>query len=145
MRSIVVSFKRIYKNLKPYFYFSNLVIFTAKGVLFLLTKSFLFIISSFYNLGIGLAKRKIYFNKINYASVGIFLVMVSMFFIIYSIWTIVMHKVVHYHIYSGITIATITFYDIGYSIYGIIGILAGWCSLVIGVIILVKSDNIKLL
>ena len=101
--------------------------------------------SAFYNLGIGLAKRKIYFNKSNYASVGIFLVMASMSFIIYSIWPITTHKVVHYDIYSGITIATITFYDIGYSIYSIIGILVGGCSLVIGVIILVKSDNIKLL
>lgn len=43
----------------------------------------------------------------------------SLSFIVYSIWTIITHKIVYYNLYMGITIATITFYDIGYSIYGI--------------------------
>lgn len=108
-----------YKKFKPYFYFSNLLVFIVKIVLFLMTKSLMFVISSLYNLGIGLARREIYFNKKNYSLVGIFLIIASLFSIVYSYLIIVFHSVVNYNLYMGITIATITFYDIGYSIYGI--------------------------
>lgn len=44
----------------------------------------------------------------------------SIAFIIYSIWIISFHKSTNYNKYIGLAIATITFVDIGYSIYGII-------------------------
>ena len=120
MKSIISKLKVNYNNLKPHFYLANLFGFCLKIVLFFLTKSFSFIISSFYNLGIGLAKKKIYFHKENYLSVGVFLILASLSFVAYSIWTILFHKITYYNLYTGITIATVTFYDIGYSIYGIV-------------------------
>ncbi|MDE5630935.1 MAG: hypothetical protein K2I70_04975, partial [Bacilli bacterium] len=104
----------------PYTYLTNILIFVAKIVLFFITKSLAFVISSLYNLGIGLARKKIYSNKDNYKSIGSFVIMASLCFIIYSILTIISHKFVNYNLYIGLAIATITFYDIGYSIYGIV-------------------------
>ena len=82
--------------------------------------SLAFIISSLYNLGIGLARKNIYSNKDNSKNIGSFVIMASLCFIIYSIFSIIYHKNVNYDIYIAITIAAVTFYDIGYSIYGII-------------------------
>lgn len=109
-----------YKQIKPYSYVTNILIFIAKIVLFFITKSLSFAISSLYNLGIGLARKNIYSNKNNYKSIGGFVIMASLCFIIHSTWTIVFHKIVNYNLYTGLAIATVTFYDIGYSIYGII-------------------------
>lgn len=81
----------------------------------------LFIIASLYNLVLGLARKKINFNKKKFFSGGFFLIMASLCFIAYSYWIIISHYIVYYNIYMAITIATITFYDIGRSIYGIIG------------------------
>lgn len=108
-----------YKNIKPYFYMINLFIFIAKILLFFITKSLLFLISSLYNLCIGIAKKKIYFDK-NNILVGYLISIASISFISYSIIIIVLHKNAYYDLYTAITIATITFYEIGYSIYGII-------------------------
>ena len=120
MKNVIRKFKVHYNNIKPYFYLGNLLAFISKIVLFFLTKSLLFIISSFYNLGIGLAKKKIYFNKSNNSSIGFLLIIASISFIAYSIWTILSHKITYYNFYTGLVIATVTFYDIGYSIYEII-------------------------
>ena len=120
MGRIIDFIKKKCQEIKHYTYLTNIIIFIAKVVLFFITKSFAFVISSLYNLGIGLARKKIYSNKENYKSIGSFVIMASLFFIIYSIWTIISHKVVNYNLYIGITIATITFYDIVYSIYGVI-------------------------
>ena len=46
------------EKLKPYNYLINFSSFTFKVILFILTKSFTFVISSIYNLGIGFAKKK---------------------------------------------------------------------------------------
>lgn len=119
VRNGVKKISEKYNKIKPYFYLGNLLIFLAKIALFCITKSFAFAISSVYNLGIGLAKRKIYFNKNNFSSVGNFLIVASFGFVAYSVWIILSHKVVYYSIYTGIAIATVTFCDIGYSIYGI--------------------------
>ncbi len=119
MKEFIERLKSKYKQIKPHFYLMNILIFIAKVVLFLITKSLSFLISSLYNLGIGLAKKKIYSNKDNYKSIGSFVIIASLCFIIYSIWIIITHKMVSYNLYIGITIATITFYDIGYSIYEI--------------------------
>lgn len=108
------------KRIKPYSYFSNLLVFCIKLVLFFKTGSYAFIIASLYNLALGLARKKIYFNKKNFFSVGFFLIMASLCFIAYSYWIIISHYIVYYNIYMAITIATITFYDIGRSIYGIV-------------------------
>ena len=120
MKNTINKLQIKYKMLKPYSYLGNFLVFTAKIVLFFITKSFIFIISSLYNLGIGLAKKKIYSNKNNSFFVGVFLVMASICFIVYSVFTILFHKVVYYNLYTGITIATVSFYDIEYSIYGIV-------------------------
>ena len=109
-----------YKQIKPYSYFINIIVFFVKVVLFFVTSSLAFLISSLYNLGIGLARRSIYSDRDNYSSVGYFVVMASLCFIVYSVWSIVTHKVSNYNLYTGLAIATITFYDIGYSIYGVI-------------------------
>lgn len=120
MKKIIEFSKRKYKKMKPYTYLTNILIFVAKIILFFITKSLAFVISSLYNLGIGLARKKIYSNNYNYKSIGSFVIMASLCFIIYSIWVIISHKIVNYDLYIGIAIATVTFYDIGYSIYGII-------------------------
>ena len=120
MGRIIDFIKKKYQQIKPYTYLTNIIIFIAKIVLFFITKSLVFIISSLYNLGIGLARKKIYSNEANYKSIGSFVIMASLCFIIYSTWTIISHKIVNYSLYVGITIAAVTFYDIGYSIYGII-------------------------
>ena len=108
-----------YNKIKPYTYLINILVFFSKIALFLITGSLALLISSFYNLCIGLARKKIYSNKNNFISIGSFVIIASIFFICYSIWVIISHKIVNYDLYTGITIATITFYDIGYSIYGI--------------------------
>ncbi len=120
MGKIIDFTKREYQQIKPYTYLTNILIFISKIVLFFITKSLTFAISSLYNLGIGLARKKIYSNKENYKSIGSFVIMASLCFMIYSIWTIIYHKIVNYNLYIGVTIAAVTFYDIGYSIYGII-------------------------
>lgn len=117
MKNIIKNTKLKYNKIKPYFYLVNFLIFFTKIILFILTKSFALIISSLYNLTVGLARRKIYSNDI--LSIGIFVILASICFVFYSIWTIIFHKIVNYNLYVGITVATITFYDIGYSIYGI--------------------------
>ena len=119
MKNIIKKINIKYKKIKPYSYLLNFLIFASKIILFFLTKSYVFIISSLYNLEIGFAK-KTYFNKGNFISVGIFLIMASISFILYSIYIIYFHKNVNYNLYTGITIATVTFYEIGYSIYGVI-------------------------
>ena len=107
-----------YLKLKPYFYLTNFFVFIAKIILGLCTGSFSFFISSLYNLGIGFTKKKIYGKNNNFTHVGLFLMLASISFIVYSIWSIVTHKKVSYNLYMSITIATLTFYDIGHSIYG---------------------------
>jgi dihydroxyacetone kinase DhaKLM complex PTS-EIIA-like component DhaM len=190
MKKTIEFIRDKYRKTKPHSYLINILIFIAKVVLFLITKSLAFVISSLYNLGIGLAKKKIYSNKDNYKSTGSFVIIASLCFIIYSIWIIITHKMVNYNLYIGITIATVTFYDIGYSIYairkniknnnekntllmlvnlatalisleltqsallsftqanvdnslynGIIGIVVGFCSLIIGMIIYFKKNK----
>lgn len=119
MMKIIDFTKGKYKEIKPHFYIINILIFIAKIFLFVITKSLVFVISSLYNLGIGLAKRKIYSQEDDYKFIGSFVIMASLCFIIYSTCTIIFHKIVNYDLYIGITIATVTFYEIGYSIYGI--------------------------
>ena len=104
---------------QKYSYLGNYFVFLFKMGLFFFTKSLTFMISSLYNLGIGLTRKKIYSNKDKFLSVGIFLMMASMFFVFYSIWIVVSHKIVYYNLYTGLAIATVTFYDIVFSIYGI--------------------------
>ena len=120
MKEIVRSVKQKYEKVKPYMYIGNLIIFLMKVILFFITFSWIILISSFYNLGIGLARKKVYSKNDNYISIGIFVSLASIFFILYSIWIIIDHKIVNYNIYVGILIATVTFYDIGHSIYGIV-------------------------
>lgn len=120
MKSLYLKARTKYHQLKHYLYLGNILIFITKIFLLFLTNSIAFLISSSYNLCIGLARKKIYSKDINYLSVGFFLFLASLSFIIYSIWTIFSHKIVSYDLYSGITIATVTFFDIGYSIYGVV-------------------------
>lgn len=120
MGKVIKFTKKKYRQIKPYTYLTNFLIFIAKILLFFITKSLAFAISSLYNFGIGIAKKKIYSAKGNYKSIGGFVIMASLCFIIYSIWIILSHKLVYYNLYIGITISAVTFYDIGYSIYGII-------------------------
>lgn len=106
-------------KIKPYSYLINILMFIFKVIVFLVTKSYGILISSFYNLAIGFAKKKIYsYNK--YRDVGLMVIIASLCFIIYSIWVIIVHKMVNYNLYNGLLVATITFFDIGYSIYGIV-------------------------
>lgn len=120
MKKIVRSVKQKYEKFKPYMYIGNLIVFLIKVILFFITLSWILLISSFYNLGIGLARKKVFSKNNNYISIGIFVSLASLFFILYSIWIIVDHKIVNYNLYVGILIATVTFYDIGHSIYGIV-------------------------
>lgn len=120
MTKINLYIKNILKKIKPYVYMTNLFLFLFKIILFLLTKSLFFIISSLYNLCIGVAKIKVYSKKENYWTIGLFVIFASICFTLYSIWTIIAKRTVNYDLYTGIFIATITFFDIGYSIYGII-------------------------
>lgn len=105
---------------KSYNYLINFSIFIFKIILFILTKSFSFMISSFYNLGIGFAKKNIYSKHQNDVKAGVFLIIASLCFIINSIWTIMIHRTVNYSLHIGILIATVTFFDIGYAIVSII-------------------------
>lgn len=109
-----------YKKIKSYFYFSNILIFIFKILLFFITRSFYFIISSLYNIFVAFAKKNIYLQKENYKKVGVYLIVASLWFIFYSIWTILFHKISSYHMYVGIAIAAVTFTDIGIAIHGII-------------------------
>lgn len=120
MTKAILFIKNISKKIKPYLYMPNLFLFMFKIILFLLTKSLFFIISALYNLCIGFAKLKVYSKNENYWSVGLFIIFSSICFILYSIWTIIAKRIVNYDLYTGIFIATVTFFDIGYSIYGII-------------------------
>lgn len=54
--------KKKYQQIKPYYYVANILVFIAKIVLFFIIKSLSFVISSLYNLGIGLARKNIYSN-----------------------------------------------------------------------------------
>lgn len=119
MKHMIKQLKSKYKQIRPYSYLINFLVFIAKIVLFFLTKSVAFVILSLYNLGIGIARKNIYSNKKDYTTIGSFVIMASLCFIFYSIWIIIFHKSVNYDLYIGISIATVTFYDIGYSIYGI--------------------------
>lgn len=192
MKEIIYCIKNVSKKIKPYLYISNLFLFVSKIILFMLTKSLFFIISSLYNLCIGLAKLKVYSKKENCWIVGLFIIFGSICFSLYSAWTIVVKRVVNYDLYTGIFIATVTFFDIGYSIYGIIkesknndaqnkllklinlatalisleltqsallsftmvgvdnslyngliGVIVGFCSLVIGTFIIIKNGCVK--
>lgn len=107
-------------NKKRYFYLSNIILFIFKILLFFLTKSLSFIISSSYNLCIGIAKKNIYKSKNNNSLIGIYVILAGISFISYSIWTIYTHKTVNYSLYTGVVIATVTFFDIGYAIYNIV-------------------------
>lgn len=101
-----------------YTYLINFIIFLGKIILFFITKSYALLISSLYNLAIGIAKLKT--NSFKVKEVSICVIIASILFIIYSIWIIITNKQVHYDLYTSLLIATITFYDIIYSIYGII-------------------------
>lgn len=120
MTKIVYCIENILKKIKPYLYMPNLFLFVSKIILFILTKSLFFIISSLYNLCIGIAKLKVYSKKKNYWTVGLFIVFASICFSLYSAWTIIVKRIAEYDLYTGIFIATVTFFDIGYSICGII-------------------------
>lgn len=182
--------RKVLSIIKKYTYIGNLLLFFLKILLSILTKSFAFIISALYNLGIGIAKKNTYKDNRNNYKIGLYVVLASIAFIIYSIWIIIFHKSTNYNMYIGLAIATITFVDIGYSIYGIIknskdnnnqnkvlmlvnlatalisleltqsallsftqvgvdnslyngliGIVVGVSSLIIGIIILFKKDN----
>lgn len=104
-----------------YTFATNLFMFIVKIVLFLLTKSFSFLIYSFYTLCIGLTKKNIFFNKKGkYTIVGILLLISSFLFINYSIFVMKAHYIANYSMYVGIAIAAVTFYDIILAIYGIV-------------------------
>lgn len=115
---VINNIKKISNKIKPYLYLTNMILFILKIILFLITKSLFFVISSLYNLCIGLAKLKVYHN--NYRKVGLFLVLASISFTLYSIWTILNNRVVTYDMYTSLLIATVTFFDIGIAIYKII-------------------------
>lgn len=119
MNDVIKNIKKKYNKAKPHIYLGNFIVFSFKIILFFITKSFSLVISSLYNLFIGMARKKIYSDKENSFFVGIFIILASIIFIMYSVWTIVFHKLVSYNLYTALMIATITFYDIGYSIYGI--------------------------
>lgn len=108
------------EKVKPYSYLINFFIFVFKIILFILTKSFSFIISAFYNLGFGFAKKYVNSKDSNYIKVGFFIIFASICFIINSIWIVCSHEIVNYNLYTGISIATVTFFDIGYSIVSIV-------------------------
>lgn len=193
MKKIICCVENAFKITKPYQYIPNVFLFLSKIILFIMTKSLFFAISSLYNLCIGIAKFKVYSKKENYWIVGLFIIFASICFSIYSAWTIIEKRIVNYNLYTGLFIATITFFDIGYSIYGIIresknnnfqnkliklinlaaalisleltqtallsftmtgidnslyngliGIIVGICSLIIGIFIITKSKNMNI-
>lgn len=117
MNDVIKNIKKKYNKIKPHIYLGNFIVFSFKIILFFITKSFSLIISSLYNLSIGIARK--YSNKGNSFFVGVFVILASIIFVMYSVWIIVFHKMVNYNLYTALMIATITFYDIGYSIYGI--------------------------
>lgn len=106
-------------KIKPYSYLINVFMFILKVIVFLITKSYGVLISSFYNLIIGFTKKKIYSNN-KYDYVGYMIILASFCFIVYSVLVIIEHKLVNYNLYNGLLVATISFFDIGYSIYGIV-------------------------
>lgn len=106
-------------KIKPYSYLINIFMFIFKVIVFLVTKSYGVLISSFYNLTIGFAKKKIYSNN-NYNYVSFMVILASLCFIVYSILVIIEHKMVNYNLYNGLLVVTVSFFDIGYSIYGIV-------------------------
>lgn len=106
-------------RIKPYSYLINIFMFIFKVIVFLITKSYGILISSFYNLTIGFAKKKIYSNN-NYNYVSFMVILASLCFIVYSIIVIIEHKMVNYNLYNGLLVATASFFDIGYSVYGIV-------------------------
>lgn len=106
--------------IKKHSYYCNYIVFIIKIILFLITKSYIFIISSIYNLCIGIIKHNILSNKNDNVFIGILVIIASLSFMSYSIYIIIFKIISNYNLYIGITIATITFYDIGYALYGII-------------------------
>lgn len=117
MRKINELYNKFYK----YNYLTNLFMVIIKIILFFLTKSYAFIIYSFYSLCIGLSKKNIFFNeKGKYKIVGVLLLISSILFMNYSYFVIKTHYNTNYNLYTGIAIATIIFIDIGLAIVGII-------------------------
>ena len=109
------------EKIKENFYILNILLFMAKITLFIISKNIGMLISSIYNLCIGITKKNVYSKNNNkYRFIGIMLIVSSISFMIYSIYVIIEHKIFNYDLYTGIFIATITFFDIGIAIYGII-------------------------
>lgn len=84
----------------------------------MLTNSFDILISSFYSLTMGLAKKNAY--HLNQRKVGTLVIFAGISFIIYAVLEIVMQLKVNYSKYVALSIATITFYDLTIAIYKII-------------------------
>lgn len=112
--------KKVLNRIKPHLYILNICLFILKILVFIFTKSFLFLISSLYNLCIGIAKQKVYSKNSKYFLVGLFIIFASICFILYSIWIIIIRKDVNYNLYTALLISSVTFFDIIYSIYGIV-------------------------
>lgn len=109
----------------------NFVISVFKIVIGLLTMSFFFIISGFYSIGIGVAKQ-IYFKGYelsvtekqtsikHYLLMAIILMMTSIIYIIYMIRLFFVTQTFNYTAILGISIATVSFLELGMAIRGLI-------------------------
>lgn len=106
-------------------YYKNFLVGVSKIILSIMSMSLSLFISSFYNLGIGIAKRnsikvskKSLYNK--YINVGIIVIVSSLIYVAYSIYRLIFGMNPNYHMYVGIGIAAVTFTDLTLAIIGIV-------------------------
>ena len=110
--------KSIIRNINKKSYIFNILLGIAKLLIGLFIHFYSFCISAMYNLMLGFSKYKAKKIKSNYT--GLFIILASLLYILYSVYIIKEHINANYHMYVGILIAAITFTEIGIAIYGII-------------------------
>ena len=108
---------------------SNCLIALGKLAMGIYNNSIFLCINAFYNLGMAFAKIVVLYHYKNddqknvcdcYKQVGIILICTAVTYIFYSCRLFISHEITNYSMFSGIAIATVTFFEIGFAMYGIL-------------------------
>ena len=108
---------------------SNCLIALGKLALGIYNNSIFLCCNALYNFGMAFAKIVVLYHYKNdnqenvcdcYKQVGMILICTALTYIFYSFRLFISHEITNYSMFSGITIATVTFFEIGFAIYGIL-------------------------
>lgn len=124
MRHMIDKFKEDQLLFKVSLY-NGAIMGIMKILLGIISGSISLFISSFYNIGISLAKKTTFRKNVkhtyeNFYLVGIIILVSSIFYIFYSYHVFYFGSNSKYHMYIAILIATITFTDITLALIGTI-------------------------